>query len=183
MSSLLHIRTRCMQDLLRGHSEIMKRVSLIVFLLLFLTACGSLNYESKDIMPKVRKMKLNAESQLNIAEAEYIRINISEISSCGCSINYINTSDEEISFGSRYIIECFSEEKWYSCSEIELNTGETRTWTDILCVIEPHEEGIQTVNWEYLYGVLPAGRYRLIKEINLANGMSVLVGQEFIIED
>ena len=71
-------------------------------------------------------------------------------------------STGELTYGEDFSIEVKSDEfgTWEKLGYItdEIN------WTDIGYILEPGAHNEEQINWTYIYGYLPAGHYRLVKE-------------------
>lgn len=70
-----------------------------------------------------------------------------------------NGTEKEIIYGEYYDIQVQSEGKWYS---IQLPEG--IAYNAIGYSVGPGETGVWQVNWEYAYGELPVGKYRMVKD-------------------
>ena len=71
-------------------------------------------------------------------------------------------SYEENVYGEWYRIEKFENETW---QEVEI-VAENPVFTSIGYLLDENNQLELQVNWDWLYGSLNSGRYRLIKEIN-----------------
>lgn len=68
----------------------------------------------------------------------------------------------ELYTGSRFVLERFVEGEWLPVS---IKPEEEVDWTMIALGIQPNTTTKWTVNWEFLYGFLEPGTYRISKEI------------------
>lgn len=66
--------------------------------------------------------------------------------------------------GSYYWLEVYKDGQWLEMELIESDV--TRTWTAIAYPINENSSREFTVAWEWLYGTLSTGKYRIGKEIN-----------------
>ena len=66
--------------------------------------------------------------------------------------------------GSYYTIQRLDKTHWVDV-EYAAWVGSEHSWTDIAWIIEKESTTKWDVNWEFLYGTLPAGEYRMGKEI------------------
>ena len=70
-----------------------------------------------------------------------------------------NNSEEDINYGTSYFLEYLDGDEWAA-----YEPDEPLMWTMILITLECFEETQFNVNWEFGYGRLPDGTYRLGKE-------------------
>lgn len=68
----------------------------------------------------------------------------------------------ELQTGSPFVLERFVEEEWFP---VGVKPGEEVAWTMIALGIQPNATTKWKVNWEFLYGYLEPGTYRISKEI------------------
>jgi len=71
-----------------------------------------------------------------------------------------NQSDKELYTGSKYDIQISMEGKWYSLDQLY-----DSVWPDEAYVIPKGETNIITSQWSLMYGKLPEGDYRIVKEL------------------
>ncbi|MCD8036754.1 MAG: DUF4163 domain-containing protein [Clostridiales bacterium] len=74
----------------------------------------------------------------------------------------------EYDTGSMYWIEKKDDDAWVSV--VTLHQGEDLAWTSEAYIIPTDGSAEWTINWEYLYGELPAGEYRIGKTIYAYRG-------------
>ena len=86
-----------------------------------------------------------------------------------------NTSSNEISFDEEYFLEKKAKNKWY-----ELDTINDLFVNEPLYTLDIDEQFSKKLNWEYPYGKLPKGTYRLVKKIQV-NKESKYITAEFTI--
>ena len=101
-------------------------------------------------------------TQIQQTQVENVTIQISDISPSGATLVITDTNPEPYVYG-----------EWFKLQK-EVNGG----WQDVPTVIDNygfHEIGYIPdangevkfpINWEWLYGKLPAGTYRIFKEVN-----------------
>lgn len=80
------------------------------------------------------------------------------LTSKGAELVLYNNSNMAISFGADYFIQLQRDNSWY---DIEI---ESLDWTAILLTVESDSEYTFEVDWSSIYGELPSGTYKLIKE-------------------
>ena len=125
----------------------MKKLIVFLFVLAILTGCAEQPIPS---------------TQIQQTQVENVTIQISDISSSGANLVITDTNPEPYVYG-----------EWFKLQK-EVN-GQ---WQDVPPVIDnygfheigylPNNKGEVTfvINWEWLYGKLPAGTYRIFKEVN-----------------
>ena len=125
----------------------MKKLIVFLFVLAILTGCAEQPIPS---------------TQIQQTQVENVTIQISDISSSGATLVITDTNPEPYVYG-----------EWFKLQK-EVN-GQ---WQDVPPVIDnygfheigylPNDKGEVTfvINWEWLYGKLPAGTYRIFKEVN-----------------
>ena len=69
-----------------------------------------------------------------------------------------NNSDFEIDFGSEYSIQLYKDDSWY-----DIDAGAV-DWTGELFTVTAGDQYEAESNWATIYGELPAGKYRIVKE-------------------
>lgn len=95
-----------------------------------------------------------------------IRLTAENITPTGLTINCTQSAGEptgELQTGSWYILEQWTQEKGWK--EVPYIVEGEFTWTAEAWMIPINEVCEWEVNWEWLYGQIPAGKYRIGKEI------------------
>ena len=77
------------------------------------------------------------------------------------SYYYYNTSEKELTYGQVFVIEEKINGKWFQVPTVIEDYG----FEDIGYIIQPQSDVVLTTEWEWLYGRLEAGHYRLITEV------------------
>ena len=103
---------------------------------------------------------------MDFEETWGITLTVEEITPTSARIKCSQSNGEptgELHTGSWYILEKWTQE--YGWTEMPYVTDENIGWEDVAWVI-PMEDTVEwEVNWEWLYGTLPAGKYRIGKSI------------------
>lgn len=99
----------------------------------------------------------------NALEKEMVKISLKKDSLTSTSLILIikNNSDKEIHFGEGFTIEKFNNKKW-----LKLKTREDTFFNLIDNIVEKKSTAEQQISWDWIYGTLKPGKYRLVKEIN-----------------
>ena len=128
----------------------MKKIFVCIILCLCLTGCGNNTAKDQDVIT------------YEISEIANITMTIDNVTPTGATILITDNTGEENVYGEWYRIEKFENETW---QEVEVVT-ENPVFTSIGYLLDENNQLELQVNWDWLYGSLNSGRYRLIKEIN-----------------
>ena len=82
----------------------------------------------------------------------------------GLSLRMENTTEIAYITGSFYALERKEDGKWNEVLKTPSDTA--RGWTLVAYPIAPKGSREETIDWVWLYGELPPGEYRVIKEIS-----------------
>lgn len=107
------------------------------------------------------KVVQDKESTYNVTDIENVSISISDISLTGATIIIKDTNKNPYTYGQWYKIEKQINGKWYEVKTIIENYG----FNSIGYLPDKNNEIKFIMNWEWLYGHLPLGSYRIIKEV------------------
>lgn len=96
---------------------------------------------------------------------EGITMNIKKdmVSPTGLTVILENTTEEQCIYGKPYILEKKVNGNWYQVPVIKDNYG----FEDIAYILAPKSSAEVTIDWEWLYGSLKPGEYRIIKDISI----------------
>lgn len=127
-------------------------------LCLFLSGCGASD--------AARKNESYTLSDVTIAEQTDVAMEVQQVSPSGGTLAIHNAGEKTIGYGTRYIIEKNVGGIWYSVNIQEPeDENAVFSWLDILYRLESGKETTLELQWDYLYGFLPEGHYRLVKNI------------------
>lgn len=138
----------------------MKKLSMITIIFMFMLnvmGCASVTN-----MTYPWKLKKSSADINNKNENIVIQFTDDTLTSSGAQLTLYNGSATKIEFGSKYLIQIYKNDSWY-----DINIGSS-DWTAELCILEPNHEFSTTIDWSSIYGELPAGTYRFIKEYTQA---------------
>lgn len=79
----------------------------------------------------------------------------------GVTLIFTNNSDLEYTYGESFIIQRKSNDQWQNVTTIIDNYG----FNDIGYMLEGKQTGEMDVKWEWIYGKLESGEYRITKDI------------------
>ena len=108
----------------------------------------------------VIKLDNEKESTYIPTEVENVSISISDISLTGATIIIKDTNVSKYTYGEWYKLEKEIDGKWYEVKTIIENYG----FNSIGYNVDENNEIKFVINWEWLYGKLPLGSYRIIKQ-------------------
>ena len=132
----------------------MKKMTIILLFALVITLCVCGCRNEKNLNKK--------ESTYNVTNIENIKISISDISTSGATIIIKDTNKIPYTYGEWYKIEKEENGKWYEVKTIIDNYG----FNDIGYLVNENNEVKFVIDWEWLYGELPLGCYRILKQVN-----------------
>lgn len=99
----------------------------------------------------------------NLRELTDVTMEVKEdsVKPTGLTVVFENDSNKTIIFGEKYILETRADDTWYEVPVLieNYNLG------DIGYELANRQTRELDVNWEFLYGKLEAGEYRIIKDI------------------
>lgn len=135
----------------------MKKVFVILFLLLgvVFTGCG------KEAVPP-KDMKPTEHEKVNDLEGITMTVIEDTVSPTGLTVILENSSQKECIYSESFLLEERINDQWYQMPVvIEGDYG----FDDIAYPLNLGDKGEWQVNWEWLYGILDKGEYRIIKDI------------------
>lgn len=137
---------------------------LCLFLCLLLTACGG-SEELAD--PGVADKPRYAGTDLGVSIA------CEDVTPTGMTLVFTRSGTAgELITGSYYNLEAFTNDGWQAVELLERDAA----WTSIAYIIEEEGESRFPENWEWLYGELTDGSYRIGKEIYGENEKCTVYG-------
>lgn len=102
------------------------------------------------------------ESKYNIVEIENVSINISDISLTGATITIKDSNETPYTYGEWYIVEKNINGKWYEVKPIIKEYG----FNSMGYLPDENNEVKFVINWEWIYGELSLGSYRILKQVD-----------------
>ena len=125
----------------------MKKFILFLFILSILTGCAEQPIPS---------------TQIQQTQVENVTIQISDISPSGATLVITDTNPEPYLYGEWYKIQKLTDCQWQDVPHVIDNYA----FTAIGYIPDANDQVKFPINWEWLYGKLPAGTYRIFKEVN-----------------
>lgn len=135
----------------------MKRRNPVLFLAL--AVCLSLSgcaHDTSDLSPY---------TDVNTLEGLWIEVKGGTVSPTGLTVTFHNDTDQRISYGAWFRLEEPSGGQWYSVEPIA-------PWGqyDWGIILFPQSSGDQDYGWDWYYGALERGDYRIIVEVSVISG-------------
>ena len=130
----------------------MKKVifTIILFLSCLITLAGCNNKEQYN------------ESNYEITTIENVSIDIYDISLTGAMLIIKDMNKEPYVYGEWYVLQKEENGKWYNLETIIDDYG----FNEMGYLVDENNEVKFIINWEWLYGKLPQGCYRILKEVD-----------------
>lgn len=135
------------------------KLLILIISILSLLGCGTENRAG---------MTRNVSAMSEHAE---VTLALKDVTPISATVTIYNGSAASISYGSQYkfILEKQTDGIWYVCERATRTADSCHiTATDVECVLESGLTDEYEISWDFLYGNLPAGKYRFIKEIETA---------------
>ena len=120
----------------------MKKRILFLFTLIILAGCGAQPAQQTQV--------------------ENVTIQISDIFPSGATVTITDTNEEPYIYGEWYKIQKMTDDGWQDLPTVIDNYG----FHLMGYLPDKNGEVKFTINWEWLYGSLPPGTYRILKEVN-----------------
>ena len=133
----------------------MKKLTAILFVLLALL-CGCAK-----------------ESAYQPAGAENVTMSLSDVTPTGVTVVIQDDNREPFVYGEWFVIEREKDGEWYEVKTKITDYG----FNEIGWLTDDNGQLTMDVNWEWLYGKLPAGHYRILKQAG-----TEIIGAEFTVE-
>lgn len=84
------------------------------------------------------------------------------VSSTGLTVVFHNNSDKEYTYGDPFWLEKKSDGSWY---QVPITIEDNYGFNDIGYILPPLGSSEWNVDWEWLYGNLDTGEYRIVKDV------------------
>jgi|SRR5690625_26934 len=134
----------------------LQSVIFISIIMLLFSSCSSHNNDSTE------KLKRSEYIAINNLDGVTMEVDEQTISPTSLTVIFNNGSDKECIYGDPFVLEKLVDDEWYEGSII-LEDG--YGFNDIGYELPPNSTSEWAVDWEWLYGKLDVGDYRIIKEV------------------
>ena len=168
---------------------------LIIILPIFLVGCNNRSIEKdsycvahqnwllknmKEVILLVTNRHETIQQEKSRISDDLIDFSLKEgtLTSEGATFLFFNKTEEKYGYGYSYFLEFEKNNKWYILMPIE-----ELAFTMPLFYVHPKETREINLTWEYAYGSLSSGKYRIIKDILTPDkDEDAFVAAEFVIE-
>ena len=100
------------------------------------------------------------EFTVNTVEGLYLKVQSNAASATGLTLTVKNETGKIYTFGSAYWVEKWIEDNWYQIPDIVENVA----FSAEALRLDENGKKEMDVNWEWRYGILAPGNYRIIKD-------------------
>lgn len=112
----------------------------------------------------VKNLKPTDFKTVNNIEGVTMKIKEGTVSPTGLTVILDNTTDKQCIYGKPFVLERKINGKWYQVpAVIKNNYG----FEDIAYILSAKSNAEVKIDWEWLYGNLKPGEYRIIKDISI----------------
>ena len=113
------------------------------------------------------------ESEYQPTGAANVTMTLSDVTPTGAVVTIQDCNPEPFVYGEWYVIEQEKDGLWYEVKTKITDYG----FNEIGWLTDDNGQLTMDVNWEWLYGKLPAGHYRILKQAG-----TEIIGAEFTVE-
>lgn len=110
----------------------------------------------------IKKLEPTKHETVNTLDGVTMKVKEETVSTTGLTIKFENSSDKQYIYSEDFLLERKIEGKWY---EVPIVLGGPYGFDEPGYEINPEHVSEWTVDWEWLYGSLDAGDYRIIKSV------------------
>ena len=104
---------------------------------------------------------MESTAELNEAENVVMEIKEGTLTNKKATIVITDLSGKDHTYGDYYRIDKLKDGTWQEVKEVADNA----MWNDIGYGVDREGKLELEINWEWLYGTLPKGRYRIVKDV------------------
>lgn len=154
------------------------KIHIIIIVIILIILCIGIIF----IMQDKQESTNNVSKQQKVIDLEKISLKIEEnsIKNTGLVLIITDNNEKEFSWNDGYEIQKKVNGKW-----IELEPKNELVTTAFPYHKDENNQYIQKINWEYYYGILENGQYRIVKPLYVSgnNGRINLYSEEFEINE
>lgn len=109
--------------------------------------------------------RLLAKNQYVVDEFSDAKMTIVDntIGATGATVEFKYDGENEGQYGSWYTLQAYNDGNWYDL-DYDYDGDYDVAWNDMAFPVSNGEPRQEKVDWEWLYGKLPSGQYRIIKD-------------------
>lgn len=126
--------------------------------LIVLSGCGT---SSNDQLPEETDWEPTVHETVNNLDGVAMVVKSDTVSPTGLTVTFENNTDKQCIYGEDYLLEKKKDGEWFQVP-VKL---ESYGFNDIGFDLDPSSVSEWTVDWEWLYGSLTSGEYRIVKDI------------------
>lgn len=130
--------------------------------------CLSLTEEERAAVNAVLSKYITLGFEETVDETWGLTLSVRDVTPTGLTLMFTQsggTPTGELQTGSPFGLEKYVDGVWEAVAKLPLEDGVEWAWTGEAYLIPMNDSMEREVTWEYLYGALPAGTYRIGKEI------------------
>jgi hypothetical protein len=105
---------------------------------------------------------------VNNLEGVVMTVKEGTVSPTGLTVVFKNITENELLFGEFYILEMKTDDGWY---QVPVAFDGDYGFNSIGYILDPDSSREWSVDWEWLYGSLEKGEFRIVKDILDSNGV------------
>lgn len=122
------------------------------------------------------------EDESIVPEGISMSVQVDSVTKKGAVITLLNKADKDYQYGDQYYLQKYEDGRWYDVPYVIEDFG----FNDIAYGLEKNKESEFIIDWNWLYGELKPGKYRIVKDIMDFRGTGdydvYTLTAEFIIE-
>lgn len=131
---------------------------------ILITGCTDYNKTTeKNPQPSIQTKDLKPTTFDEVNQLDDVIMTVKGETSTGLTVLLQNKSNSECIFGEYFYLERKQDGNWY---KVPVTIKEDYGFEDIAYILPPHEETEWEVDWNWLYGSLESGEYRIIKDVH-----------------
>ena len=140
----------------------MKSIVILVCVLSLTLLSGCNKSENPDSQIEQENLTPSQFESINDFEGVSMKVLNDTVSSTGLTVLFENDSDKSCIYGSFYLLEKKISDKWY---EVPVVFEGDYGFDALGFPLKQSQTSEWPVEWEWLYGILDAGDYRIVKDI------------------
>jgi len=133
----------------------------VVFISILLSGCNNENTKITMMSYEIDEYEVN-----NYSDASMVILDES-ITSKGLTLEFNYYGEDEGTTGTWYTIFIYEDDEW---NELPYIVDGDIFWTMIAYIVEKNQASQMSIDWEWLYGELSAGRYLIVKQFSNHRG-------------
>ncbi|TVP91492.1 immunoglobulin-like domain-containing protein [Alkalibacterium sp.] len=132
------------------------------YLLLTALAVYLLNACNNEVQENTADLEESTLGEVNTIDNVSMTADSESVSPTGVTVIFENNSEQQLIYSEDILLEESIEEQWY---ELPVTLSGDYGYEDIGYEVDSGEESSMAINWEWLYGDLDEGYYRIAKRV------------------